>query len=120
MTMLLTTRTDMFAAAFSHAGISSINNYWGFAYRAATTAKSYPSDRPDICIDRSPLFAAHNVVTSLRVLGKEVEYIRIHDELHGILQYDRRQRWSESIVAWFDRHPKDDAAWWGHLWPQDE
>ena len=31
-----------------------------------------------------------------------------------------RQRWSESIVAWFDKHLKDDAAWLGHLWPEEE
>ena len=45
---------------------------------------------------------------------------RSHDELHWILQYDRRQRRSESIVAWFDKHMKDDVAWWGHRWPEDE
>ncbi len=146
MTMLLTTRTDMFGAAVSHAGISSISSYWGegnFASSAAATAKSYPWNRPDIYIDQSPLFAADKVVTpllllhgaidnnvppgeseqmytALRVLGKEVEYIRIDDELHWILQCDRRQRWSESIAARFDKHLKDDAAWWRHLWPEDE
>ncbi len=31
-----------------------------------------------------------------------------------------RRRWSESIVAWFDKHLKNDAAWWGHPWPDDE
>jgi len=124
MTMLLTTRTDMFGAAVSHASISSISSYWddcnwGFASSVATTAKSYPWNRPDIYIDQSPRFAADKVVTpllplycavdnnvppreseqifiALRVLGKEVEYTRIDDELHWILQYDRR--WSESIV----------------------
>ena len=29
MTMLLTTKTSMFSAAVSHAGISSISSYWG-------------------------------------------------------------------------------------------
>jgi len=148
MTMLLTTRTDIFSAAVSHAGISSISSYWGegnwgFAYSAAATAKSYPWNRPDIYVDQSPLFAADQVTTpllllhgdvdnnvppgeseqfytALRVLGKEVEYIRIDGELHWILQYERRKRWSESIVAWFDKHLKDDAGWWDHLWPADE
>jgi len=148
MTMLLTTRTDMFAAAVSHAGISSISSYWGegnwgFAYSAAATAKSYPWNRPDIYVDQSPLFAADEVTTpllllhggiddnvppgeseqmytALRVLGREVEYIRVEGERHWILQYDKRKRWSESIVAWFDRHLKDDAGWWDHLWPADE
>jgi dipeptidyl aminopeptidase/acylaminoacyl peptidase len=147
MTMLLTTRTDMFGAAVSHSGISSISSCrgegnLGFASSAEATAKSYPWNRLDIYIDESPLFAAdkavtplllllhgavdHNVppgereqmYTALRVLGKEVEYIRIDDELHWLLQYDRH--WSESIVARFDKHLKDDAACWRHLWPEDE
>ncbi|MBZ0241840.1 MAG: prolyl oligopeptidase family serine peptidase, partial [Bacteroidales bacterium] len=32
MTMLLATRTDIFAAAIAHAGISSISSYWGEGY----------------------------------------------------------------------------------------
>ena len=147
MTMLLTTRTDMFGAAVSHAGIRSISSCWGegnsgFASSVATTAKSCPWNRPDISIDQSPLFAADKVVTllllhravdidvppgeseqmftALCVLGKEVEYIRNDDELHWILQYDRRKRWSESVVAWFDKQLRNNAAWWGHRWPEDE
>ncbi len=129
MTMLLTTRTWG-------------EGDWGFASSAAATAKSYLWNRPDIYIDQSPLVVAGKVVTplllhgaidnnvppgaseqmytALRVLGKELEYIRIDDELNWSLQYDRRQRWSESIVARFEKHLKDDAAWWRHLWPEDE
>lgn len=44
---------------------------------------------------------------------------RSHDELHWILQYGRRRRRPESIVPWSDKHMKDDAAWWGHRWPED-
>ena len=148
MTMLLTTRTDMFAAAVAHAGISSISSYWGegnwgFSYSAAATALSYPWNRPDIYVEQSPLFAADQVTTpllllhggdddnvppgeseqmytALRLLGREVEYIRIAGERHWILQYDKRKRWSESIVAWFDKHLKGDEGWWEQLWPEDE
>jgi dipeptidyl aminopeptidase/acylaminoacyl peptidase len=64
---------------------------------------------------------SEQMYTALRVLGKEVEYIRNDDELHRILQYERRKRWSESVVAWFDKQLRDNAAWGGHhLWPEDE
>lgn len=147
MTMLLTTRTDIFAAAVSHAGISSISSYWGegnwgFAYSAGATARSYPWNRPDIYVEQSPLFAADKIhtpllllhggdddnvppgeseqlYTALRVLGREVEYIRIAGEKHWILDYDKRERWSHSIVAWFDKHLKDQGGWWDELWPAD-
>lgn len=32
MTQYLVSKTDLFAAAISHAGISSISNYWGSGY----------------------------------------------------------------------------------------
>jgi dipeptidyl aminopeptidase/acylaminoacyl peptidase len=144
MTMLLTTRTDMFAGAISHAGISALSSYWGegdwgYTYSAAATAKSYPWNAPQFYVEQSPLFAADKVTTpilllhggidnnvppgeseqfytALRVLGKEVEYVRITGERHWILQYDKRKLWSQSIMAWFDRTLKGDAAWWDHLY----
>ena len=73
MTMLLTTRTDIFAAAISHAGISSISSYWGvgnwgYAYSAEATADSYPWNAKDLYVDQSPLFNADKVTTPLLLL----------------------------------------------------
>lgn len=144
MTELLMTRTDMFAAAISHAGISSISSYWGegnwgYGYSAAATAHSYPWNRPDIYVDQSALFAADKIVTpllllhgsdddnvppgeseqlytALRVLGRPVEYIRIAGEKHWILEREKRDLWARTIVAWFDRWLKGDQAWWDHLY----
>jgi len=47
MTMLLQTRTDIFAAAVAHAGISSISSYWGegywgYLYSAVASVNSFP------------------------------------------------------------------------------
>lgn len=148
MTELLMTRTDIFAAAVSHAGISSISSYWGegnwgFAYSAGATAHSYPWNRPDIYVDQSALFSADRITTpllllhggdddnvppgeseqlytALRVLGKPVEYVRIAGEKHWILQREKRSLWARTIVAWFDRWLKDDAGWWDHLYSVDE
>jgi dipeptidyl aminopeptidase/acylaminoacyl peptidase len=146
MTMLLTTRTDIFAAAVSHAGISSISSYWGegywgYLYSAAATADSYPWNRRDIYVDQSPLFHADKVVTpllllhgasdtnvppgesyqfytALKLLGKEVELVEVAGQDHHIMQYDKRIRWTKTILAWFDRWLKGQPGWWEYLYPQ--
>ena len=146
-TMRLVTSSDRFAAAISHAGISGIASYWGegwwgYLYMAAAAAESYPWNRPDLYVDRSPLFAADRVTTpllllhgtadpnvppgeseqmfaALRLLGKEVEYVRIEGEAHWILDYPKRVLWWETILAWFDKHLKDDPAAWEHLWGEE-
>jgi dipeptidyl aminopeptidase/acylaminoacyl peptidase len=144
MTMLLTTRTDLFAGCVSHAGISSISSYWGegwwgYGYNAAATAGSYPWNRPDIYIEQSPLFQADRIrtpllllhgtadtnvppgeseqlYTALTLLGREVEYVRVEGEDHHILQYPKRVVWMETIIAWFDRTLKGDRSWWDALY----
>ena len=47
MTMYLLTQTDIFAAAISYAGISSISSYWGeglwrYSYSTEASANSFP------------------------------------------------------------------------------
>jgi dipeptidyl aminopeptidase/acylaminoacyl peptidase len=73
MTMLLQTRTDMFAAAISHAGISSISSYWGegywgYSYSAVASAGSYPWNNRELYVDQSPLFSADKITTPLLLL----------------------------------------------------
>jgi dipeptidyl aminopeptidase/acylaminoacyl peptidase len=145
MTQLVITKTDIFAGAVSHAGISSISSYWGegywgYGYNAVSAANSFPWNRPDIYIDQSPLFAADKIVTpllllhgavdtnvprgesdqmyvALKLLGKEVEYIRFAEQDHFILDYKKRIAWSDAIIAWFDKCLKDEPAWWNDSYP---
>jgi len=145
MTELLVTRTDIFAAAVSHAGISFIGSYWGegywgYGYNSVSAANSFPWNRRDIYVDQSPLFSADKVTTpllllhgkadtnvprgeseqmyaALKILGKEVEYIRIEGQDHWILDYKKRIIWSNAIVSWFDRWLKDEPEWWNDMYP---
>ena len=61
MTLSLGTRSDRFAALISHAGISALSSYWGvgdwgYTYSAvATYTDSFPWNRPDIYVQKSPL-----------------------------------------------------------------
>lgn len=145
MTMYLQTRTDIFAAAVSHAGISSISSYWGegywgYTYSSGASAHSYPWNNPDLYVKQSPLFSADKVhtpilfthgtvdtnvpigesiqmYTALKILGRPAEFIQVKDENHGVMNYKRRVEWNNSIMAWFSKWLKDDNGWWEGLYP---
>ena len=145
MTMLLLTRTDMFAAGIAHAGISSIasywgEGYWGYAYNAISAANSYPWNRKDIYINQSALFQADKITTpllllhgavdtnvppgesiqlftALKILGREVEYIQVFDQDHHIMRYNKRKLWTRTILAYFDKWLKRQSDWWNDLYP---
>jgi len=148
MTMLLLTRTDMFAAGIAHAGISSIasywgEGYWGYIYSAVATANSFPWNRKDIYVGQSPLFRADKIktpllllhgnvdtnvppgesrqlFTALKLLGRTVELIEVEGQNHHIMAYNRRIRWTKSILAWFDKWLKQQPEWWDDMYPQLE
>lgn len=145
MTQLLVTRTDLFAAAISHAGISSISSYWGegywgYLYGSGANAFSFPWNRKDIFVDQSPLFNADKVHTpllllhgtsdvnvpigesyqmykALRLLGREVEMVTVAGEDHGIVDYAKRIDWEKTILAWFEKHLKKHPQWWENMYP---
>lgn len=144
MTMYLQTQTDLFAAAISHAGISSLASYWGegfwgYTYSSGASANSYPWNNPDLYVGQSPLFQADKVktpilllhgtedtnvpigesiqmYTALKILGKPVEFIQVKGENHGIRDYKRRIEWNNSIYAWFAKWLQDDSSWWESMY----
>lgn len=139
-TETLISKTDMFAAAVAHAGISAVpsywgEGYWGYSYGAVANANTYPWSNPEVFLKNSALYNADKIntpllmthgtgdtnvppgesiqlYTALKLLGKEVEFLQCKDQNHFILEYGQREKWSKSIVAWFDKHLKDDSDWW--------
>lgn len=146
MTMLLLTRTDIFTTAVSHAGISSISSYWGegywgYAYSAEASAKSYPWNNKELYVGQSPLFYADKIntplllltgdddtnvppgesiqmYTALKLLGKPVELVLVKGENHHILTYSKRKEWHNAIMAWWDRYLKEQDEWWFEQFPE--
>ena len=146
MTQYLISHSDIFAAAVSHAGISNITSYWGegywgYSYSAAASAGSYPWNSPELYTEQSPLFRADKINTpllllhgtsdtnvpigesiqmynALKILGKEVEFVRVNGENHGIMDYEKRLKWNKTIFAWFSKHLKGNSSLWDKMYPQ--
>jgi dipeptidyl aminopeptidase/acylaminoacyl peptidase len=142
-TMSVVTKTSLFAAAISHAGISNITSYWGagywgFLYSSISAAHKYPWSHKRYFIKQSPLFSAHKVTTplllihgtndnnvppaesyqmytALRILKKPVELITFKREGHWILSYRKRLLWTQTIIAWFDKHLNKQPRWFNTL-----
>ena len=145
MTQYLQTRTDIFAAAISHAGISALSSYWGegywgYGYCSVANAGTYPWNAPEFFTKQSPLFNADKINTplvllhgnadtnvpigesiqmfaALKILGKTVEFVQVDGENHGIVGYQKRIGWQNTIYAWFAKWLKDEPEWWKALYP---
>ncbi len=144
MTMSLLTKTNMFRAGISHAGISTLTSYWGEGYwghdySAVATANSYPWNRKDIYVENSPIYHADKINTpllllhgnidpnvpkgeswtmysALKILGKDVELIEVDQQAHWVTDYHKRHKWSRTILAYFDKYLKDQPEWWNELY----
>lgn len=145
MTQYLQTKTDLFAAAVSHAGISNVTSYWGegywgYSYSEIAAANSYPWNNPDLYTRHSPLFNADKIhtpilflhgsvdtnvpigesiqmFTALKMLGRETAFVTVDGQDHQILDYGKRIKWQNTIFAWFAKWLQEDATWWDTLYP---
>lgn len=143
MTEYLQTRTDIFAAAIAHAGISNIasywgGGYWGYSYGETAQYGSFPWNNPDLYVKQSPLFNADKIhtpllllhgtadtnvptnesqqlFTALKILGRDVAYVQVEGENHVIVDYHKRMAWLNVIYSWFAKYLKGDSSWWNSL-----
>lgn len=146
MTQYLLTKTDIFAAAMSHAGISNVTSYWGegfwgYSYNSVAAARHYPWTDPELYTRQGSLFNADKIHTpllllhgtvdtnvpigesiqlfnALRVLGREVEFITVQDENHVISNFDKKLEWQNTIMAWFAKWLQDDPRWWDSMYKE--
>ena len=144
MTQYLQTKTDIFAAAISHAGISDHTSYWGegywgYSYSEVSMANSYPWTRKDLYVERSPLFNADKIhtpilflhgdvdmnvpvgesiqmYTALKLLGRETAMVLVDGQDHHIVDYGKRIQWQNTIWAWFAKWLQDDPTWWNAIY----
>ncbi|MCM1450941.1 MAG: prolyl oligopeptidase family serine peptidase [Clostridium sp.] len=145
MTMYLQTVTDLFAAAISHAGISDHTSYWGegywgYSYSETSMGNDLPWTATDLYVKQSPLYRADKVktpilflhgdedtnvppgesiqmFTALKLLGVPTALVEVKGQNHHITEYGKRQKWQDTIFAWFARYLQDDPSWWDAMYP---
>lgn len=145
ITMALAYKTNIFKTLISLYGISNITShwgagYWGYAYCAHSAAESFPWNRKDIYVERSPIYHADKIntpilllhgdadvnvrymeseqlFTALKILQREVELVRFRGEDHGLQGTDEsRTALHEIMLAWWDKYLKDQPEAWQDLW----
>lgn len=148
MTQYLQTKTDLFAAAISHAGISDHTSYWGegywgYSYSEVSMANEYPWTNKHLFVDQSPLYnvdkihtpllfvhgtADNNVpvgesiqlYTALKLLGRPTAMVLVDGQDHHIIDYEKRLKWQNTIFAWFAKWLQDDASWWTEMYGDEK
>ena len=144
MTQYLQTKTDIFAAAISHAGISDHTSYWGegywgYSYSEVSMANEYPWTNKHLYVDQSPLYNADKIhtpllflhgtadnnvpvgesiqlYTALKLLGRPTAMVLVEGQDHHITDYEKRIKWQDTIFAWFAKYLQDDGSWWNEMY----
>lgn len=148
MTQYLQTKTDLFAAAISHAGISDHTSYWGegywgYSYSEVSMANEYPWTNKHLFVDQSPLYNADKIhtpllfvhgtadnnvpvgesiqlYTALKLLGRPTAMVLVDGQDHHIIDYEKRLKWQDTIFAWFAKWLQDDASWWTEMYGDEK
>lgn len=148
MTLYLQTKTDLFAAAISHAGISDHTSYWGegywgYSYSEVSMANEYPWTNKHLFVDQSPLYNADKIhtpllfvhgtadnnvpvgesiqlYTALKLLGRPTAMVLVDGQDHHIIDYEKRLKWQNTIFAWFAKWLQDDASWWTEMYGDEK
>lgn len=148
MTQYLQTKTDLFAAAISHAGISDHTSYWGegywgYSYSEVSMANEYPWTNKHLFVDQSPLYNADKIhtpllfvhgtadnnvpvgesiqlYTALKLLGRPTAMVLVDGQDHHIIDYEKRLKWQNTIFAWFAKWLRDDASWWTEMYGDEK
>lgn len=148
MTQYLQTKTDLFAAAISHAGISDHTSYWGegywgYSYSEVSMANEYPWTNKHLFVDQSPLYNADKIhtpllfvhgtadnnvpvgesiqlYTALKLLARPTAMVLVDGQDHHIIDYEKRLKWQNTIFAWFAKWLQDDASWWTEMYGDEK
>ncbi|RPH94543.1 S9 family peptidase [candidate division KSB1 bacterium] len=144
ITMDLATKTNLFAALCSMSGLSNIGSYfgegeWGFTYGDLALPGSYPWNRRDVFVDKSPIYHADQIhtplllmhgtgdvnvpkgeseqmFTALKLLGKNTALVRFKNEDHSFAKLSNRVAEREILREWFDKYLKNDPSGWNARW----
>ncbi|HEX04033.1 MAG TPA: S9 family peptidase, partial [Bacteroidetes bacterium] len=137
-----------YVTTISNYGISNLASYWGMGYWGVyymekAAAGSYPWNTPQWYIDHSPLYQADEITepmlllhgladtnvpaaeseqmySALKVLNRDVVYIRYPGENHGIASTRTKYLETKRMhIEWFDKYLRNQPGAWEHRM-QDE
>jgi dipeptidyl aminopeptidase/acylaminoacyl peptidase len=58
--------------------------------------------------------------TALKLLGVPTAFVMVEGENHGIMDFNKRQQWINTMLAWFNRWLQDDPSWWEAIYTPKE
>ncbi|QFQ28453.1 alpha/beta hydrolase family protein [Bacillus thuringiensis] len=148
LTTLLISKSNLFKAACSIAGITNITNYWGssyfgYIYGLSALSNSYPWNNKEIFVNQSPIFSSDKIhtpllmlhgrkdtnvpiseseqlFTALKLQNKEVSFILFPEEQHSIKSKPSSFIYQKKyIIAWFEKYLKQNPLLWEQLVQRD-
>jgi len=63
-----------------------------------------------------PLGESIQLYNALKVLNRPVEYVQIDGENHHIEDYNKKDLWHKTIMAWFAKWLQDRPEWWNSMY----
>lgn len=140
MTMYLITQTEIFSAAISHTGISSISSYWYDDYCKIKNDQLFSSNEflwnnQDL-YNANPIDNISNIKTPILLLRANTDMDVPNNDCQQFFsglqennkdatlialdkpessEYEKRVMWQKIMLAYFDKHLKNQADWWNHL-----
>jgi dipeptidyl aminopeptidase/acylaminoacyl peptidase len=130
-----------YVTTISNYGISNLASYWGIGwwgayYSEKASAGSYPWNKPEWYVSQSPLFQADEITepmlllhgeadtnvpvgeseqmyTALKLLNRDVVYIKYPGENHGIASTRTKYLETKRMhIEWFDKYLRDQPGAW--------
>ena len=67
-----------------------------------------------------PVGESIQLYNALKLLGKDVQFVSIRGENHGIVDFEKRLKWNDAIFAWFEKYLQGDDSMWKKMFPETQ
>ena len=68
-----------------------------------------------------PAVESDQMFAALKLLGRDVEYVRFKNETHNInVKFENLIEHREMMLEWFDKYLKDEPEGWSARWKENK